>query len=104
MSTFYVMPPRPALGGHFVRFLQDWFPGLDWQSLNYAELAETIAAIAGERTGTYIIFREDLPEGHDLHSIVVEDFGAAVGDEIVEVIGSGKCTIESVLGDKRLVA
>jgi hypothetical protein len=85
MSTFYVLPPRPLLGQQFAAFLQGCFPGLTW---NRAELAELLGAAAQRQADVYVVFREDLAEPGDVKQTLVEDFGAAAGDEVVEV-GAG---------------
>ena len=87
MSTFYLLPPRPVLGQQFVRFLQGYFPGLDWDFANRAELAETVAGVAGRQPEVFVVYREDLPEGVALQQALVDDFGAEPGDEVVEVNG-----------------
>ena len=87
MSTFYLLAPRPVLGQHFVRFLQAYFPGLDWSFANRAELAEAVAAVAGRQPDVFVVFREDLPEGVALQQALLDDFGAEPGDEVVEVNG-----------------
>ena len=44
MSLFFVLPPRPLLGEHFVAYLRGLFPGLDWDARARSELAEALAA------------------------------------------------------------
>jgi len=46
MSTFYLLPPRPYLGERFAAYLQGLFPGLQWDSAAWANLAEGLAAAA----------------------------------------------------------
>jgi hypothetical protein len=88
MSTFYVLPPRPFLGQQFAAFLQACFPGLSWDPAARAELAELLGATAQQQADVYVVFREDLAEQADVKQTLVEDFGAAAGDEVVEV-GAG---------------
>ena len=85
MSTFYLLPPRPQLGLQFVRFLEGYFPDLHWNAAQRAELAEALGATACSQPGVVVIFREDLPEGGELKQVLGADFGAAAGDEVVEV-------------------
>ncbi|HYV37102.1 MAG TPA: hypothetical protein VE988_15455, partial [Gemmataceae bacterium] len=85
MSTFYILPPRPLVGQQVIHFLQSWFPGLSWDSVNRAELAETFSAAACKSPGAYVVFREDLPEGVEIPQALQSDFGAEPGDEVVEV-------------------
>ncbi len=86
MSTFYVLPPRPLVGRQLAQFLQGILPDLDWSD-EHGVLAEAVAAAAGERPDVYVVFREDLPEGVPLPRALVEDFGAAPGDVVVEASG-----------------
>ena len=88
MSTFYLLPPRPALGQQFVRFLQTYFPGLDWPFADRADMAEAVAAVAGRQPDVFVVFREDLPEGVALQQALLDNFGAEPGDEVVEVHGT----------------
>jgi len=88
VSTFYLLPPRPHLGQQVIHFLQGWFPGLNWDCVNRAALAETVSANASQLPNVYIVFHEDLPEGVELRQALVEGFGAEPGDEIVEVAAS----------------
>lgn len=89
MSTFYLLPSRPLLGQQFRAFLQGYFPGLDWDAPRRAELAELLGATAQEQAGVFVIFQEDVPEGADLRQTLAEDFGAATGDDVVEVAAGG---------------
>jgi hypothetical protein len=85
VATFYILPPRPLLGQQIIQFLQSWLPGLNWATLNKAELAEMVTAKACCQQDIYVVFREDLPEGVEVPRALQDDFGAAPGDEIVEV-------------------
>jgi hypothetical protein len=87
VSTFYVLPPRPQVGREVARFLQGLFPGLDLAGA-HGPLAEAVAATAAERIDVFVVFREDLPDGVPLPQALVDDFGAAPGDEVVEASGS----------------
>jgi hypothetical protein len=85
MSTFYLLPPRPALGEHLTGFLRGVLPGLDWDTATRAELAETIAAAASAHRDVFVVYREDLPQGEPPARALVDGFGAAAGDEVIEV-------------------
>jgi hypothetical protein len=89
MSTFYVIPPRPLVGQQFAQFLQAYFPGLDWNATSRAELAETLGTAGASRADVFVVFREDLPEGVEVERALVDGFGAAAGDEIVEATSVG---------------
>jgi hypothetical protein len=88
MATFYLLPPRPQLGLQFARFLEGYFPDLHWNAAQRGELAEALGATACSQRDVVVVFREDLPEGEELKQVLVADFGAAAGDEIVEVAGN----------------
>ena len=85
MSTFYLLPPRPLVGRQFAQILQEYFPGRDWTAGQGAELAETLATMAGSPPQVVVVFREDVPEGVELQEALVGEFGAQAGDEVVEV-------------------
>jgi hypothetical protein len=89
MSTFYLLPPRPLLGQQFAAFLQGCFPGLNWDAAARPELAELLGTTAQQQADVYVIFREDLPDSADLTRTLIDDFGAAAGDEVVEVPAAG---------------
>jgi len=84
MSLFFVLPPRPLLGEHFVAYLRGLFPGLDWDARARSELAEALVA-AISHSDVYVIFREELPDGESTHRALIDGFGAEAGDEVVEV-------------------
>ena len=85
MSTFYLLPPRPVVGERFAGYLRALFPGLDWASDSWAELAEALGAAAAGRPDVYVIHREDLPANEDPARALAEGFGADLGDEVIEV-------------------
>lgn len=84
MSTFYVLPSRPALGQRFADFLHQLFPGLHWSSASWTALAEALTA-AAEQPDVYVIHRDDLSEDDDPAHALTDAFGANLGDEVVEV-------------------
>lgn len=84
MSTFYVLPSRPVLGRRFADYLQALFPGLDWTSNAWGELADALTA-AANRPDVYVVHREELPAGDELHQALAEAYGAEAGDQVVEV-------------------
>ncbi len=90
MSTFYVLPSRPLLGQRFAEFLGDIFPGMAWQRDEWRELAETLAAELSRHADQYVVYREDMAEGAPLDETLARDFGAASGDEVVEVALGGR--------------
>lgn len=85
MATFYLMPPRRLLGERFAAQLRALFPGLDWDSATWPNLADALAAAATCHPDVYVVFREELPDGEDLRRALEHGFGAEAGDVIVEV-------------------
>ncbi len=85
MSIFYVLPPRSMVGDSFARFLQDFFPGLDWTAAERTELADRLVELLAERPDVYLVHREELPTGTALAWVLSEAYGAEPGDEVVEV-------------------
>ncbi len=90
MSIFYLMPPRPFVGDRFAAFLQDLFPGLDWDSGQRTDLADVLGDAAGGRDGVFIVYRDELPREESPTQALVNGFGAEAGDEVVEVRPGGR--------------
>ena len=93
MSTFYLLPSRPSLGERFAGYLKTLFPGLDWGSRDWSDLADTLAAVAGTHPDVYVVYREELPEHQDPATALADGFGAVAGDEVIEVV-PGKTSVE----------
>ncbi len=93
MSTFYVLPSRSLLGQRFAEFLDTVFPGLDWQRPQWRDLAELLGANVPLQADVYVVFREDLTDNTVLDEALVRDFGAAAGDEVVEVALGGRLAV-----------
>jgi hypothetical protein len=90
MSTFYVLPSRTLLGQRFADFLETVFPGLDWQRPQWRDLAESLGASLPPQSDVYVVYREDLADNAILDEVLVRDFGADPGDEVVEVALDGR--------------
>lgn len=90
MSTFYVLPSRPLVGQRFAEFLQIVFPGQQWSREQWRDLAEVLGCEVAQRTDTYVIYREDVPDGVALEHAIIDDFGAVPGDQVVEVALGGR--------------
>ena len=86
MSRFYLLPSRPLLGERFAGYLKDVFPGLDWPSHGWADLADSLGAVAAGRPDVFVVYREEIPEGEDPATALTDGFGAVAGDEVVEVL------------------
>jgi hypothetical protein len=84
VSTFYLLPSRPFVGERFAEHLKTLFPGLEWGSSSWADLADTLCAAAG-RPDVYVVFRDDLPDNEDPARGLADGFGAERGDEVIEV-------------------
>jgi hypothetical protein len=85
VSTFYVLPSRPQLGERFARFLQSLFPGLDWDSTTWEELADTLTAAVVQRPDVFVVHQEELPLGGSLAELLADGFGAVEGDQVIEI-------------------
>ncbi len=85
MSTFYLLPPRPVLGERLAGFLQSILPGLDWDTSTRIDLAETVDAAVSRHANVFVVYRDELPEGEPPVRALADGFGAAAGDEVVEV-------------------
>ena len=85
MATFYLLPPRHFLGRCFAGYLQTVFPGLQWTSPTWPDLADTLATATAEHEDVYVVYREELPDGEGVERALADGFGAEAGDEVVEV-------------------
>jgi hypothetical protein len=86
MSTFYVLPSRHELGKQFAEALALVFPGLNWPSSTWSDLAETLATTTGGHIDVFVVFRDDLPDGLSAAAGLSEACGAEAGDDVVEVL------------------
>jgi len=85
MSTFYLLPSRPQVGERFAIYLSELFPGLNWPQRAWADLAETLTRLAAEQPDVFVIYREELPHEEATASVLADGYGAAEGDEIVDL-------------------
>jgi hypothetical protein len=86
MSRFYLLPSRPELGQRFANYLHELFPGLDWPTSTWADLAESLGTVAARAPDVFVVYREELPEGEDITTALTDAFGAEAGDEVVEIL------------------
>jgi hypothetical protein len=93
MSIFYLLPSRPLLGQRFAEFLGIVFPGQQWPREQWRDLAEVLSSETLRQAAAYVVYREDVPEGVALDEAMVRDFGAAPGDEVVEVALGGRLAV-----------
>jgi len=88
VSTFYLLPPRPILGQRFADYLELYFPRLLWPQASWSELGDALGAAIACHPDVYVVYREDLPADEDKQRALSEIFGAAEGDEVIEVKSS----------------
>ena len=86
MSTFYLLPARPQVGQMFGHYLENLFPGLHWRPEAWGDLAEWLAQAAKNQHEVFVVYREDLPDCAEAEAALRTNFGAEVGDEIIEVL------------------
>jgi len=85
MAVFYVLPPRPALGKCLASMLQPFIPGASINQDACADFVDSLVSGSPEGAESYVVFREDLPDGEDVNTALREGFGAEDGDQIVFV-------------------
>jgi hypothetical protein len=85
VSTFYLLPPRPFLGECFAGYLRPLFPGQEWTRAAWTKLADALAETLACQADTYVVHREELPEGESPARALADGFGAEPGDEVVEI-------------------
>ncbi len=85
VATFYLLPTRPSLGERFSCYLKNLFPGLQWCSNQWPDLADLLGTAVSGHPDIFVVFREEIPEGEHPGQALVEGFGAEPGDEVVEV-------------------
>jgi hypothetical protein len=85
MSTFYLLPPRAAVGDRIADALSALLPGHGLDVAGRARLAELLLEALAELPDVYLVTRDDLPAGEPAERALIDGFGAAAGDEVVEV-------------------
>jgi hypothetical protein len=85
MAVFYVLPPRPALGECLARLLRSYMPGVAIDGDSCAETVATLVRDSSQEEETYIVHREDLPDGEDISIALSNGYGAEAGDRVVVV-------------------
>jgi hypothetical protein len=85
MATFYVLPPRPCLDELFGELLAGLLPGLPATRNVWDTLSRELAADGGWPADTYLIPKDDLPDGEPVADALAEAFGLEPGDRVVEV-------------------
>ena len=90
MSLYYLLPPRGVLADRLADSLQALLPGVDWPIDARRRLAEVVETAMAGRADVYVVHRDELPTGAAAEAALVDGFGAASGDEVVEVRPGGK--------------
>jgi hypothetical protein len=85
VSTFYLLPPRPIMGERFAAYLGTLFPGVDWSTRTWPELADLLGTTLARHADVFVVYREELPQGESPAQALRDGFGAETGDEVVEV-------------------
>jgi len=81
MAAFYVLPPRPVVGEQIAQVVRAYLPGVRVTASDCVRFLELIA----ERSRTFLVHREDLPEGEDVATALRDGLGAGPEDRIVQV-------------------
>jgi hypothetical protein len=84
MATFYLLPPRPAFEAAVARFIEAWAPGLPRPTALVSEIAEALQTRLGQED-TFLVFREELPDGAEPVEGLRDGFGATAGDQVIEL-------------------
>ena len=85
MATFYVLPSRHLLGHRFGDMLAALFPGTRYTPWDWPDLAESLATIVEGQASAFVVYREDLDEELSVKDALLQHFGAALDDEIIEI-------------------
>jgi hypothetical protein len=85
MAVFYVLPPRPALGECLANMLQPFVPGASINRQACTDFIDSLIAGSPDGRESYVVYREELPEGEEVNAALREGFGAEDGDRVVDV-------------------
>ncbi len=85
MSTFYVLPSRAVLGSRLATFLKELLPGVQMGTEDWEDMADELIGTVVQAEESYVIYRDDLPEGVALADALAAGFGVEPGDAIIEV-------------------
>jgi hypothetical protein len=91
VSTFYLLPPRILLGQRLAAVLGISVPEPERAGKAWTEFVDTLGT-AMAQTDVYIVHREDLPPDEDPAQALADGYGAAAGDEVIEVRASAGST------------
>jgi hypothetical protein len=83
VATFLVLPPRELLEHAVSEFVHRVLPSLPApMGLTDVFLAHVVGGLGHQ---TYVVHREELPDGGNLHQTLCEAFGAEPGDHVIEI-------------------
>jgi hypothetical protein len=82
MSTFYLLPPRAVLGRRLAATLGIAVP--EGCARAWCDFADSLRD-AIEKSGIYVIYRDDLPPDEELGRALADGCGAVPGDEVMEI-------------------
>ena len=83
MATFYLLPPRACLEDAVSEVFGKLLPGLPLPADAWDALTQHLTALAGW-PDTFLVPRDELPDG-DPAAALADDYGAELGDRVVEV-------------------
>jgi hypothetical protein len=90
MATFYVLPSRLQVGQRFGEFLHAMFAGAPYSSWDWPDLADSLASLVEAPGDVFLVYREDLDEAISVRDSLLQQFGAALDDDIIEIdFGTG---------------
>jgi hypothetical protein len=90
MAMFYLLPPRPVLEDRLKDAIGRFLPGLNWSLPGGDRLTDLFLDAISPVAGIYLVCRDELPAGGTTEQALMDGFGAAPGDEIVEVSLGGR--------------
>ena len=97
MADFLLLPPRPAVGEEIARLIRPYLPGIRVTAADCVRFLDALVAASGS---TFLVHREELPDGGDVAIALRDGFGAEPGDRIVHVLtgrsGEPRTRIEAV--------
>jgi hypothetical protein len=85
MAVFYVLPPRRMLGEFLAQALRPYVPGIAIDQEACADLVDSFVTDTPAEEESYVVHREDLPDGEEMNSVLRAGFGAETGDRVVLV-------------------
>jgi len=88
MADFILLPPRPVIGEEIARVIRPYMPGVRLTASDCMRFLENV--VEASRGRTFLVHREDLPEGEGVVTAIRNGFGADTGDRIVQISVSNR--------------